>query len=309
MSAMVSAPTEPDAPTSVVPMDSPLGTGIPIEKRRKSRRKRERRTPAPVDDGIVRAQQQNSSFDSLGPGCSSPLLSTVGSYQQNVANAQGSLGNLSSDWSATGRGSHIDFGADEVVPLRDGRFLGKGGLAWVHETTVRGEKLALKKMAIRRRIDTSVIKEIEVLKKLSHAHMIRLIGTYTHQRVLGILLHPVAVCDLSMFFEDAAAYRDGTADDNHMSRLTDLGYFVDRLPNSHENAWPIYSQIGCLVSAIAYLHSQKIRHKDLKPSNILLCQGRLYLSDFGMATDFSLLTQSATEGGGGTPRYLAPEVR
>ena len=138
--------------------------------------------------------------------------------------------------------------------------------------------------------------------------MIRLIGTYTHQRLLGILLHPVAVCDLNVFFEDAAAYRDGTEDDSQVSRLTDLGYFDAVFPDPRYNAWPIYSQIGCLVSAIAYLHSQSIRHKDLKPSNILLSRGRLYLSDFGNATDFSQLTQSATDNGGGTPRYLSPEV-
>ena len=62
------------------------------------------------------------------------------------------------------------------------------------------------------------------------------------------------------------------------------------------------------MSAVAYLHNQKIRHKDLKPSNILLTPTNLILSDFGSATDFSLLSQSATDNERGTPKYFAPEV-
>ena len=62
------------------------------------------------------------------------------------------------------------------------------------------------------------------------------------------------------------------------------------------------------MSAVAYLHDQKIRHKDLKPSNILLTSDNLILSDFGSATDFSHLSQSATDNERGTPKYFAPEV-
>ena len=270
--------------------------------------RRNRKKNKPRNDVNPSVQQPDFTIDAEWSGYAIALPPTASTSQEEDDDSRGPFEPLWSDWSDTGRGSHIDFGADEVVPLVEGRFLGKGGLAWVHETTVKGEKLALKKMAIKRRMNTSEIKEIEVLKKLSHAHMIRLIGTYTHQRLLGILLHPVAVCDLNLFFEDAAAHRDGSKDDSQMSRLTDLGYFDAPFPDPHHHAWPIYSQIGCLVSAIAYLHSQSIRHKDLKPSNILLSRGCLYLSDFGNATDFSQLTQSATDNGGGTPRYLSPEV-
>jgi serine/threonine protein kinase len=124
-----------------------------------------------------------------------------------------------------------------------------------------------------------------------------------------MLLYPVAVCDLHTFFDDAEAYLNNSPDDSQIHRLDQLGYFPDHVQTLKHKAWPIYSQIGCLVSAIAYLHNQSIRHKDLKPSNILLSKGRLYLSDFGNATDFSLLSRSATGDGGGTPMYFAPEVR
>ncbi|KAJ8105363.1 hypothetical protein OPT61_g10225 [Boeremia exigua] len=226
------------------------------------------------------------------------------------------------DWSGTGRGSHVEFSLDETVPLQQGtgthnlhlspadvkpgRFLGRGAMGDVHETRVRGYCLAWKKIIVPRRISSNERKEIEVLKKVSHTHVIRLVGTYTHQRHFGILLYPVALCDLHTFFEDVEAYWTKDSDDAQKARLDALDYL--KTPGPSGKAFPIYSQIGCLISAIAYLHSQKVRHKDLKPSNILLSPGHLYLSDFGSATDFSLLSQSATDNERGTPRYFAPEV-
>ncbi|KAH7092086.1 kinase-like domain-containing protein, partial [Paraphoma chrysanthemicola] len=185
--------------------------------------------------------------------------------------------------------------------------LGRGAAGEVYETTIKGHKLACKRVAFRRKIGEADRKEIEILKKLSHTHIIQLIGTYTHHQFLGILLFPVALCDLRTFFEDVEAHYRGLGLDNQQrTRLTALDYFSSC--RKYYMASPIYSSIGCLISAIAYLHSQRIRHKALKPSNILLSPGRLYLSDSGSATDFSFLSHSATDNERGTERYFAPEV-
>ncbi|KAF3032500.1 hypothetical protein E8E12_003714 [Didymella heteroderae] len=212
------------------------------------------------------------------------------------------------DWSGTSRGLHIDFGADEKVPLQPGDRLGHGSDAIVYETTIHQTRVAWKQISRRRRpkSNANIRQEIEILKKLSHQHLVRLIGSYTHKGSVGLLLYPVAVCDLESFFDDAEAYWQDNAADYQDTRLRQLGYSA-KSPAKHK-AWPIYSQIGCLLSAVAYLHSQSIRHKDIKPSNILLSQGRLWLSDFGLSRDFSHLTQSGTDGGLGTVRYKAPEV-
>jgi serine/threonine protein kinase len=176
----------------------------------------------------------------------------------------------------------------------------------VYETEVLGFKLAWKRIPLRRQVGQKDLKEMEILKKLSHTHMIKLIGTYTHRQCLGLLLEPVARLDLHSLFDDIEAYWSSNSTPLQHKRLVDV-YFYGHSSTVHK-ASPIYFQIGCLVSAVAYLHDQKIRHKDLKPSNILLTPTSLILSDFGSATDFSLLSQSATDNERGTPKYFAPEV-
>ena len=66
---------------------------------------------------------------------------------------------------------------------------------------------------------------------------------------------------------------------------------------------------GCLANALYYLHKNDIRHKDLKPRNILLTARGPYIADFGQGRDLSELTGSTTDGiDRGTYNYCAPEV-
>ncbi len=62
-----------------------------------------------------------------------------------------------------------------------------------------------------------------------------------------------------------------------------------------------------IASALDYLHSQRVIHRDIKTSNILLdMSGRTYLADFGLARIISASTL-AFHTGHGTPPYASPE--
>jgi len=67
---------------------------------------------------------------------------------------------------------------------------------------------------------------------------------------------------------------------------------------------------GCLASVLQFLHEQSIRHKDIKPGNILVNGGNVLFTDFGLAFDYTDAEGSTTVSmvNGMTPRYCAPEV-
>jgi serine/threonine protein kinase len=86
-------------------------------------------------------------------------------------------------------------------------FLGRGVMGDVYKVNVSGDKLAHKRMVMKRKLGNKEKKEIDILKTIpKHHHIIELVGTYTHRQFLWILLYPVAVCDLHTFFEDVEAW-------------------------------------------------------------------------------------------------------
>lgn len=233
------------------------------------------------------------------------------------------------DWSGRGT-SHVDYEKDERVPLVEGRFLGHGVHGGVYETEIasNGIRLAWKRKYVRRKIRQSERREIEIIKRLSHPHIIRLIGTYTRGPVLGLLLWPVATCDLATLLEDADWLRKCTADGYREDSDTLVSFYSECHDYDREPAFLslgltgnggrqimdntikyLEKTIGCIASAVTYLHGSGIKHKDLKPSNVVLSASGLWVTDFGSATDFSTLSSSLTDNGErGTPKYFSPEV-
>jgi serine/threonine protein kinase len=66
---------------------------------------------------------------------------------------------------------------------------------------------------------------------------------------------------------------------------------------------------GCLASGLQYLHENKIRHRDIKPDNILVRKHEVFLADFGISLDWEHLSRSTTtQESGRTLAYCAPEV-
>ncbi|PVH72985.1 kinase-like protein [Cadophora sp. DSE1049] len=108
------------------------------------------------------------------------------------------------------------------------------------------------------------------------------VGSYTDPRYMALIMSPVADCDLSRFLKLVPKSRDG---------LSSLKTFF-----------------GCLATAVQYLHKNRIRHKDIKPSNVLVKDGNVLLTDFGLSRDCNH-TRSTTEGPTArTAKYCAPEV-
>jgi len=84
----------------------------------------------------------------------------------------------------------------------------------------------------------------------------------------------------------------------------------DDMPNSTGSDWSRWvARLGIQAAeALAFAHAQRILHRDIKPSNFLLDQdGKLWLTDFGLAKLLDEPSMTATGEWLGTLRYTAPE--
>uniref|UniRef100_A0A8C0JB37 Serine/threonine-protein kinase 36 n=1 Tax=Chelonoidis abingdonii TaxID=106734 RepID=A0A8C0JB37_CHEAB len=122
-------------------------------------------------------------------------------------------------------------------------------------------------------------REIEIMRGLHHPNIVQMLDSFETDKEV-VVVTDYAEGELFQILED-----DGN------------------LPE--EQVQDIASQ---LVSALYYLHSHRILHRDMKPQNILLGKGGIIkLCDFGFARAMSINTMVLTSIKG-TPLYMAPEL-
>lgn len=194
--------------------------------------------------------------------------------------------------------THTEYASHKFVPLTTIKQLGHGSLGVVDAVRFNesgdGALIARKIIRLptfsRKNLLPLIQQEVNVLRSLTHQHIVRVISTYETTKAprdYGILIFP--------------------AGDE------DLGHFLDRVSESDFPEKEMRLLSGwqcCLASAIAYIHSRNIRHKDIKPNNIICKGDKIYLTDFGSAHQFSAGITSSTDGPlvGITKMYSAPEV-
>ena len=157
--------------------------------------------------------------------------------------------------------------------------LGEGGFSVVYQAadTIEGTRVALK-ILHENLLDVHVLedfrREVRLAAKLEHPHVLSLKNA---DFINGhfVITYPLA---------------DRTLADRLQSRI------------SLEKALDFIEQ---MLQAVAYAHSQRIIHCDIKPENLLIFpKDRLLLTDFGIA---KVAMRTVRASGSGTVGYIAPE--
>jgi serine/threonine-protein kinase len=164
--------------------------------------------------------------------------------------------------------------------------LGRGGMGRVYlaQEELTGRQAALKILAAELAQDVGFLqrfqREIESLSRLEHANIVRFYESG---------------CEQGHYFY-AMEYVDGLNLDQVLDEKGKL-YWKDVLEIALQ-----------VAAALKHVHDHGIIHRDLKPSNLIrTADGRIKLTDFGIAKVFAATHLTATGGIVGTAEFLSPE--
>ncbi|XP_029301238.1 cGMP-dependent protein kinase 1-like [Cottoperca gobio] len=164
--------------------------------------------------------------------------------------------------------------------------LGMGGFSRVELVQLKNDSnrsFALKVLKKRHIMDTSqqghILSERCIMMEAHSPFIIRLYRTFRDSKYLYMLLEACLGGEL-------------------WTQLRDRGSFDDGVTRFYT---------GCVIEALAFLHSRGIIYRDLKPENIILDhRGYAKMVDFGFAKKVGLGKKTWTFCG--TPEYVAPEI-
>lgn len=163
--------------------------------------------------------------------------------------------------------------------------IGEGtyGVVYKARDRITHETLALKKITLEQEdegIPSTAIREISLLKELQHPNIVRLYDVVHTSKKLTLVFE--------FLDQDLKKYLD----------VCDGGLALPILK----------SFLFQLLQGVAYCHSHRVLHRDLKPPNLLINrEGQLKLADFGLARAFGIPVRSYTHEVV-TLWYRAPDV-
>ncbi|KAF3336136.1 cell division control protein 2 A-like isoform X2 [Carex littledalei] len=152
--------------------------------------------------------------------------------------------------------------------------IGEGTYGVVYKARDRctDKLLALKKIRLERSGDgvpSTAIREISLLKEVQHSNIVRLHDVVHTEKCIYLV------------FE----YLD-----------FDLKKHMDTCPSFSSNPHIIKSFVFQILRGLAYCHSHRILHRDLKPQNLLIDKhnNAIKLADFGLARAFAIPVRTFT---------------
>lgn len=137
------------------------------------------------------------------------------------------------------------------------------------------------KQGLYRDYQKKFVREAENLAKLQHSHIVKVVESFEENNTVYYSME----------------YINGGSLDEMIARNNGLG---------QSQVLEYIRQIG---AALSFMHASGMLHLDLKPSNIMLKEGKAVLIDFGLSKQYDRNgdPESSTKVGGGTPGYAPIE--
>jgi serine/threonine protein kinase len=207
---------------------------------------------------------------------------------------------------------HIDLSVRAKIPLKFLTIIGGTGKADVKTVDCRDlgyrRNLVCKIMKTAPK-DKYTLKPLD-LEKLRHVHIVAFVATFTYNHRDYALMYPHAKADLGKYMDPISHWLRGDEFcDSHtplVSKVQDLDLSLSAPARiSH-----LRDFFPCLTEALAYLHKQHVKHKDIKPANILVDRfNSPILADFDLSHRYADPNEVPTSGPTGyTYPYAAPET-
>nr|XP_024369180.1 cell division control protein 2 homolog A-like isoform X1 [Physcomitrium patens]XP_024369181.1 cell division control protein 2 homolog A-like isoform X1 [Physcomitrium patens]XP_024369182.1 cell division control protein 2 homolog A-like isoform X1 [Physcomitrium patens]XP_024369184.1 cell division control protein 2 homolog A-like isoform X1 [Physcomitrium patens]XP_024369185.1 cell division control protein 2 homolog A-like isoform X1 [Physcomitrium patens]XP_024369186.1 cell division contro len=170
---------------------------------------------------------------------------------------------------------------EKVEKIGEGMY----GVVYKARDRVTNETIALKKIRLEQEdegVPSTAIREISLLKEMHHGNIVRLQDVVHSEKRLYLV------------FE----YLD-----------LDLKKHMDTCPDLAKDPRLIKTFLYQILRGIAYCHSHRVLHRDLKPQNLLIDRrtNALKLADFGLARAFGIPVRTFTHEVV-TLWYRAPEI-
>jgi serine/threonine protein kinase len=206
------------------------------------------------------------------------------------------------------------------------REIGRGGMGIVYEAvqTSLGRRVALKVLGSGLGLTPKAVdrfrREAAAAARLHHTNIVPVYSTgeecgihfYAMELIDGPSLDSVirqmrgGECNDTKTeppanFDDTGPYVPESSTPSPTSPSSGIGSSVDRFDRTAR-------MISDVADALQHAHQQGVTHRDIKPSNLLLSSdGRLSVTDFGLARMLELPGMTVTGEFVGTPAYMSPE--
>ena len=187
-------------------------------------------------------------------------------------------------------------GPTQLGDFRIVRELGRGGMGVVYEA---------EQISLRRRVALKVLRfgavadkealerfrrEAETVAYLHHTNIVPIFAVGSEQGVSYYAMQYIEGGSLA----DPIASKSAAKDSHPLAKPTSYDEFA---------RWGLEA-----AEALAHAHRRGVIHRDIKPSNLLLdADGRVWLTDFGLARRMDEVTMTMSGMLMGTPRYMSPE--